>query len=67
MGELTAEEIWEGRSRRNELLMHMVAANLFLSVFYFTKISAEYFSVNGGESGTNEGGQTSPDGKMISE
>ena len=65
-----AKEVWEGSgAEKTKLQMHMVAANLLiLFLLLFTKIWAEYFSVNEVDQVISEGRTNETlDGKIIRE
>lgn len=66
----TAKEVWEGSgAEKTKLQTHMVAANLLiLFLLLFTKIWAEYFSVNEVDQVISEGRTNETlDGKIIRE
>lgn len=66
----TAKEVWEGSgAEKKKLQTHMVAANLLiLFLLLFTKIWAEYFSVNEVDQVISEGRTNETlDGKIIRE
>ena len=55
-------------AEETKLQMHMLAANLLiLFLLLFTKISAEYFSVNGVNQVSMKGGRTRPWMEKLSE